>query len=83
MAPVLSLDVPSGIDADTGRAPGTHVDASVTLTLALPKTGLDTAAAGAVTLVDIGIPREVYLRTGIDVPPAIFGDRYRIPLRPS
>ncbi len=82
-APVLSLDVPSGIDAGTGEAPGAHVAASVTLTLALPKTGLDTAAAGAVTLADIGIPREVYLRAGIDVPQAIFGDRYRVPLRPS
>jgi NAD(P)H-hydrate epimerase len=82
-APVLSLDVPSGIDAGSGDAHGNHVRASATLTLALPKTGLDVAAVGAVTVADIGIPREVYVRAGIDVPVALFGDRYRVPVQPS
>ena len=38
--PVLSIDVPSGLNADTGARFGTAVRATVTLTLAAPKTGL-------------------------------------------
>lgn len=82
-APVISLDVPSGIDATSGRAPGAHVLASATLTLALPKTGLDVAAVGDLFLADIGIPRDVYRRSGIDVPAHIFGERYRASVRPG
>lgn len=82
-ARVLSLDVPSGIDSTTGDAPGAHVQAAVTLTLALPKTGLDAAAAGDVLLADIGIPAQVYRQVGIELPARIFGDRYRVPLRPA
>jgi len=37
---VLSVDVPSGLNADTGEALGTAVNANVTLTLAAPKPGL-------------------------------------------
>lgn len=37
---VLSVDVPSGLNADTGEALGTAVNATVTLTLAAPKPGL-------------------------------------------
>jgi NAD(P)H-hydrate epimerase len=39
-APVVSLDVPSGLNATTGDCPGAHVRAATTMTLALPKTGL-------------------------------------------
>jgi len=80
-APVLSLDVPSGIDPGSGNAPGSHVRAATTMTLALPKTGLDAPATGRLLLADIGIPPEVYRRAGIDVPGGLFGDRYRVPLR--
>jgi NAD(P)H-hydrate epimerase len=82
-APLISLDVPSGIDAISGEAPGAHVLASTTLTLALPKTGLDVAAAGDLSLADIGIPREVYRRAGINVPAHVFGERYRVSVRPK
>lgn len=81
-APVISLDVPSGVDATSGETSGAHVCASVTLTLALPKTGLDAGASGDLWLADIGIPAEVYRRVGIDVPTGLFGDRFRVPLRP-
>jgi len=40
-ARVLSLDVPSGLDTTTGEAPGRIVRPERTLTLALPKTGLE------------------------------------------
>ena len=63
-APVLSLDVPSGIDASTGAAPGAVVRSARTLTLALPKVGLQ-QADGELYLGDIGIPPEVYQRVGV------------------
>ncbi len=45
--PVLSIDVPSGIDADTGRCCGSAVHAFVTITFIALKTGLFTGAAPA------------------------------------
>ena len=75
---VLSLDVPSGLDATTGHAPGGVVQPERTMTLALPKTGLrDTE--GDLHLADIGIPPEVYHRLGLSFEP-LFGSRYWIPL---
>lgn len=81
-APAIALDVPSGIDATTGDAPGPHVQASTTLTLALPKQGLDAPEVGELWLADLGIPVAVYERVPVDVPIELFGDRYRVPLRP-
>ena len=48
-APVLAIDVPSGIDADSGAAPGTCVRASATLALIAWKRGLFTGRAPAHT----------------------------------
>ena len=77
-ARVLSLDVPSGLDATTGEAPGPVVHPERTLTLALPKTGLQ-RVPGDLYLADIGIPPEVYHRLGLsfELP---FGERYWIRL---
>jgi len=63
-AHVLSLDVPSGLNATTGEAPGPAVHPTRTLTLALPKTGLANVP-GELYLADIGIPVEVYHRLGL------------------
>ena len=38
--PVLAVDVPSGLNADTGEPQGAAVEAAVTLTVGAPKTGL-------------------------------------------
>jgi NAD(P)H-hydrate epimerase len=43
--PVLAIDVPSGLNADTGEPEGAAIRATVTLTLGAPKKGLLTAAA--------------------------------------
>jgi len=73
-AGVLSLDVPSGLDATTGRSPGLVVRANRTLTLALPKTGLRDVP-GDLYLADIGIPPQLYQRIGLTLEP-FFGQRY-------
>jgi NAD(P)H-hydrate epimerase len=70
----LSLDVPSGLDATSGHAPGAVVHPERTLTLALPKTGL-VHVLGDLYLADIGIPPEVYAPLGISFKPS-FGNRY-------
>jgi NAD(P)H-hydrate epimerase len=43
--PVLAVDVPSGLNADTGEHFGACIEAAVTLTIGAPKTGLLAAAA--------------------------------------
>jgi len=65
-ATVVAVDLPSGIDADTGAVEGPAVRADVTVTFGAIKPGLliDPGAghAGAVELVDIGLGP--YLQTG-------------------
>ncbi len=62
--PVVAVDAPSGLDSDQGRVLGAAVKADRTVTFALAKPGLVTHPgrqwAGAVEVVDIGIPPEVY-----------------------
>ena len=70
--PVVTLDVPSGRDATTGETRGAAVIPDRTITLALPKTGLD-GASGTLYLADIGIPGTVYDRLHVDYDPP-FGD---------
>ncbi len=70
-APILSLDVPSGLDAASGAKSDATVHASATMTLALPKTGLMTEqgriACGDLYLADISVPVELYEEMGIEV----------------
>ena len=60
---VLAVDIPSGLDADTGEVLGVAVKATVTATLGLPKKGLylkkGPEYSGAIRVVDIGIPRVI------------------------
>ncbi|MDH3540010.1 MAG: NAD(P)H-hydrate epimerase [Acidimicrobiia bacterium] len=77
-APVVSLDVPSGLDATSGVAPGRSVRADITLTLALPKTGLGVPGVGDLWVADLGIPAGVYESAGIEVPGGIFGAGYSV-----
>ncbi len=55
----LAVDVPSGLDADTGLPLGVAMRADVTATMACPKVGFRQAAAsylGRLVVVDIGMP---------------------------
>ena len=60
-APVVAVDVPSGVDASTGIVAGVAVRAAVTVTFHAAKPGLwirpGKSFAGEVHTVDIGIPR--------------------------
>lgn len=68
--PVLALDIPSGIQADTGRVLGAAVKADWTATFGLPKRGLflhpGASYAGRVECVDIGIPRLLVEAIGLE-----------------
>ncbi|MDJ0676711.1 MAG: NAD(P)H-hydrate epimerase [Calothrix sp. MO_167.B42] len=80
-APILSLDIPSGVDSTTGETIGEYIHASWTMTLALPKTGLLIDKTGELILADIGIPAGIYAWEILQlsyIPP--FGDRFRVPL---
>jgi len=61
--PVLSVDIPSGLHADTGKFIEPCVKANRTVTMALPKIGHfffpGKEMSGKVTVVDIGVPEHV------------------------
>lgn len=73
MAPILSLDSPSGLDTESGVLHSPAIHAGATLTLALPKAGLlseaGRRAAGDLFLGDISVPPHLYESLGLDVPP--------------
>jgi ADP-dependent NAD(P)H-hydrate dehydratase / NAD(P)H-hydrate epimerase len=62
--PVLAIDIPSGIDADTGCVWGGAVVAAVTVTFIGLKSGLFTSAApayvGEIVCEDLGLPSEAF-----------------------
>ena len=88
--PVVAVDVPSGVEADTGRVPGPAVRAEITVTYHGDLLGLRVAPgsgyAGAVRVADIGIPSAVAVPAAgwlvgsgavAAVPPkAAVGDKY-------
>ena len=61
--PIVSVDLPSGLSADTARLIGETIDASLTVTLGAPKLPLlvppAATQAGHVVVADIGIPDTV------------------------
>lgn len=75
---VVSLDVPTGLDATTGNAPAGTVDPDRVVTLALPKTGL-AAVEADLFVADIAIPAAVFEGAGIDYE-SPFEDEYWIRL---
>jgi hydroxyethylthiazole kinase-like uncharacterized protein yjeF len=81
---VIAVDVPSGLDADTGVAYSPTVQAQTTVTLGLPKPGLlagdGPRLAGDVWVADIGVPFEAYALLGVHVSTDLFatGDRVRL-----
>ncbi len=62
-APVVAVDIPSGVQADDGAAARDAVEADATVTMALPKPGLflypGRAKAGKIFVANIGMPNKL------------------------
>ena len=62
-APVVAVDIPSGVDGETGAVAGDAVRAEITVTFGAPKPGVlfhpGAAHAGIVEVVDIGFPPDL------------------------
>ena len=71
-APVLAIDLPSGLDPDTGQVEGDCVRADHTVMLGIAKAGCESASArhwvGQLWLADIGIPAAAYRDCGLRLP---------------
>jgi NAD(P)H-hydrate epimerase len=71
--PILSLDIPSGVDSTSGEVFDPSVCAQATLTLALPKKGFANREArdmsGEIYLADISVPPEMLLLLGLEIGP--------------
>jgi NAD(P)H-hydrate epimerase len=84
-APILAIDLPSGLQATSGEPFDPAVTATVTLTLGLPKTALLVAAArkhaGELWLADIGIPLQAYAAVGLEIGPLFAQEEFlRVPI---
>ena len=76
--PVISLDVPSGVDSTTGVTPGAAVRADATLTLAAPKIGLrSNPLLGRLFVGDISVPPAAFESLGLR-PPTAFIDSWLV-----
>jgi len=82
--PILALDLPSGLDPDTGVPHDPTIRATRTLTLALPKVGLlrpeAAPSVGELWLADISVPARAYEGFGI-LPGPIFAESDLIRIR--
>ena len=71
--PTLSLDAPSGLDTSSGTVHDPTVRATATMTLALPKSGLDGSGTervvGELYLADISVPPGLYAALRLEVGP--------------
>jgi NAD(P)H-hydrate epimerase len=76
--PVVAVDMPSGLDSDTGQPHGLAVRADLTVTMGLPKIGLLKPAAvdfvGQLEVADIGFPQAAVNEIASDVELITAGD---------
>lgn len=67
--PVISIDIPSGLNGESGKVEGICIKASKTVTFGLPKTGLlvhpGCEYTGELVIADIGIPARAVERFDI------------------
>ena len=86
--PVVAIDLPSGLAADTGIAEGACIQAAYTVTMGLPKRGNlihpGAALTGKLEVVDIGFPESVIDAQSIQINWTQPADAARLlPLRPT
>ncbi len=69
--PVLSIDMPSGVNGTTAEVLGAAVRADLTVTMALPKYGClfypGKTHTGGLRVVDIGVPGQILQEAGLNV----------------
>ena len=85
--PTIAVDLPSGLEASTGKVAGSCIQADLTVTMALPKRGLllypGADFVGDLKIVDIGIPPEVVESQNISVNLIQASDAAKLlPIRP-
>lgn len=75
--PILSIDVPSGLDCETGKLMSPVIKAAYTVTLGIPKIGLDRYKdnVGKLYMGNVGIPQRAYQKLDIHTP-IFFGKSY-------
>ena len=86
--PVVAIDLPSGLSADTGIAEGACIQATYTVTMGLPKRGNLVHPGGTLTgkleVADIGFPQSVIAAQNIQINWTQPSDAVRmLPLRPT
>jgi NAD(P)H-hydrate epimerase len=83
---VISVDLPTGVDADSGNADPLAVSADMTVTLGFAKAGLyllpGSEFAGQVQVVDIGLPKDAERDIGLELLSTAWV-RERLPARPE
>ncbi len=62
---VVSIDLPTGLDADTGEKLDPCIEPDFTVTLGLPNQGLSSERSGEIWLGDVSYPREIYEELGL------------------
>ncbi|MBI4128498.1 MAG: NAD(P)H-hydrate epimerase [Parcubacteria group bacterium] len=71
---ILAVDAPSGLDVTSGDHYEPTIEATATVTFALPKSGYFKESAahflGTLYIADVGIPEYVYRRARLPLPPA-------------
>ncbi len=61
---VVSIDIPTGLDADTGEEADPSIDPDYTVTLAFPFQGMNEGNSGEIWIADISVPPEAYEEFG-------------------
>ena len=83
-APTLAVDLPSGVEADTGQVLGVAVEAAATVTFTLPKPGLllgeGGTRSGRIIVAGIGIPTDLVREVGGDLH-GVFPEELSLPRR--
>ncbi|MXX18419.1 MAG: hypothetical protein F4Z48_02870 [Dehalococcoidia bacterium] len=82
--PILALDIPTGVNAETGAVSSPAVTAATTLVFDLPKTGqvlpVCQKHVGELYAADLGVPRAAYERLGISTR-GVFAEGHIVRLR--
>ena len=86
---IISVDIPSGVNSDSGKVEGTAIKASKTITFVFPKRGFflqdGPKFLGEWKAVDISVPPSIVENLGLALPRVITEDLVSesIPLRPK